>query len=867
MAPLLRCLLVPAVLTGHAAAQTTYLLETIAGSDEVGDGGPAVSALIAQVQGIAVDASGGVYLADADGHRVRRVAPNGVITTVAGTGRPGYSGDAGLALSARLNTPYGVALDRAGNLYIADLGNARVRRVARDGIISTIAGGGAQPPSQADGRPATEAALKAPRNVAVDGAGNLYFSDFAGHRVYQVTPGGVLLHLAGSGAPGFSGDNGPARSAELNAPAGLAVDPAGTLYIADSANGRIRKVWRGLISTAGDRGTPGAPSLIPAGTPTGVALDPDGSLLIADPGNGKVLRVTPMLDVTSLSQAARDIAVDSGGTIYTCSGPYVQRRPRNGLLTVIAGSGAYGYAGDGGAARKARFNQPAAIARDNAGGLYVADQANQRVRKITPDGVVYTVAGNGLAGSSGDGGPAIAARLNFPSGVAIDAAGNLYIADSGNHRVRMVAPNGLISTVAGTGEAGFNGDNGNATRARLDTPGGLAADSAGNLYIADTGNHIVRRLTRSGTLTTVAGNLARGFSGDGGAPLTASLDSPRAVAVDADGNLYIADTGNRRVRRVSAGTALGPGIIHTFPSSGADIFRHPRGLAVDREGNVLLTDALDHRVFRIEPTGRISTIAGDGWPGFSAEAEPALPARLDSPLDIAADPAGNLYLADTGNNRIRKLTPNIEIAPPPSFDSPLTIVNAASLIAGPVVPGEIVSLFGAALAGEGAVTEVLINGRAATLLFTSPTQINLLVPESIAASTVEFQINVNGITRARAVAAVAQAAPGVFTVAGGVGQAAALNEDGLLNSPSNPAPRGSIVTLFATGTGPAALPVSLRIGDYAAELLYSGPAPGFRGLTQINARIPAGFAPPGTLPVTLLAGSASSQPGVVISVN
>jgi trimeric autotransporter adhesin len=368
---------------GTSAAQSTYLVQTLAGSDDVLDGGPALSALFAHIEGVATDAQGNVFIADADGHRIRRITPGGIVSTIAGTGHAGYSGDGGPAITAQLNTPYGVAADSNGNVYIADLGNARVRRISRDGVISTIAGGGTTAPNQSDGRAATSIALNSPRNVAVDSYGNVFFSDFGGHRVFEIITGGIILRVAGTGQAGYSGDGGAALFAQLNSPAGLAVDSSGALYIADSANGRIRKLVRGLITTVGDS----SPS-ISLGTPTGIAIDTDGNLWIADPGAAQVLRVTRLLQVMTVSQPARDAAVDAAGNVYTCSGPYVYRRTRAGAVTIVAGSGAYAYSGDGGPAYKARMNAPSGIARDPAGVLYVADTGNHRIRKITPDGTI-----------------------------------------------------------------------------------------------------------------------------------------------------------------------------------------------------------------------------------------------------------------------------------------------------------------------------------------------------------------------------------------------------------------------------------------------------------------------------------------------
>ncbi len=235
---------------GALADGVSYRIDTAAGSGWIGDNGPAIGALLLQAEGIAADMYGNLYVADAAGNRVREVTLAGTIITVAGTGVQGFSGDGGPASAAQLNSPYGLALDAGGNLYIADLGNGRVRRISSAGIITTVAGGGGLPAGGAnDGSLATGAALLAPRNVALDGAGNLYISDFNGHRIYELTPGGSLVTVAGTGVQGFSGDGGPAPLAQLAYPAGLAVDRLGALYVADSQNHYVRKVINGLISS------------------------------------------------------------------------------------------------------------------------------------------------------------------------------------------------------------------------------------------------------------------------------------------------------------------------------------------------------------------------------------------------------------------------------------------------------------------------------------------------------------------------------------------------------------------------------------------------------------------------------------------
>src|SRR5689334_6191380 len=368
-------------LHGGAVPRATYRIETVAGSGNLGDGGPATAAQIGSIQGIATDRWGNLYLSDTDHHRIRKVAPTGLISTVAGTGIAGFSGDGGPASAARLNLPYGLAVDPAGYLYVADLGNNRVRRISPEGVIVTVAGSGARAGFR-DNVPAVEAPLLTPRNVAVDGAGNLYISEFEGHRVRRVTPDGRIATVAGTGIAGLRGDGAAAASAQIGFPAGLAVDRLGFVYVADTQNNRVRKFLSG------------------------------GNIVTAVGGTGDTTLQTPMA-----------IAVDAGGTIYVADSTAVVRAyTAAGLWVDIAGSGATGFSGDGGPSAKAQLTQPRDLAVDLAGSLYIADAV--RVRRVDVKGVIGTVAGDGYMRSVGDGGAAMAAMLSQPSAVALDAYGN-----------------------------------------------------------------------------------------------------------------------------------------------------------------------------------------------------------------------------------------------------------------------------------------------------------------------------------------------------------------------------------------------------------------------------------------------------------
>jgi sugar lactone lactonase YvrE len=633
-----------------ASEPTTGIITTHAGSGAYGFSGDGAAATAAQMRspaGVATDAAGNVYIVDKGNNRIRKVAAaSGVITTFAGNGSYGFSGDGGAATSARLADPAEIAIDGAGNLYIADAGNHRIRKItAATGVITTVAGSGT-PGYGGDGSVATAAQLDAPEGVAIDGAGNLYIADTDNHRVRKVAAGsGVITTLAGSGVYGFSGDGAAAIAAQMRSPNAVAVDGAGNVYISDANNERIRKVDAadGNITTVagtgswGFSGEGGAATSATLNAPSGLAVDAAGNVFVADTGNHRIRKITVS----------------------------------TGLITTIAGSGTHGFGGDGGAATAAQLDQPQAVAVDGAGNVYIADEANQRVRRVTaptaPALLMTTIAGTGQYGFSGDGAAATAAHLRRPAGVAVDGAGNVYVADRDNNRIRKVtAATGVITTVAGNGSYGFGGDGGLATAAYLADPSGVAVDGAGNLYIADSSNNRIRKVAAAnGVITTVAGSGTHGFGGDGGAATAAQLNFPQSVALDAAGNLYIADTDNNRIRRVSAATS----IITTFAGSGTYGFsgdgaaaaaaqlRAPAGVAVDASGNVYIADSYNHRIRKVAAaTGNITTVAGTGSWDYSGEARAATSAALGRPKGVAVDANGNFYVADTDNHRIRKVT-------------------------------------------------------------------------------------------------------------------------------------------------------------------------------------------------------------------
>jgi uncharacterized protein (TIGR03437 family) len=866
-----------------------FTIRTVAGSNAVGEQAPAQNAALASTEGIAIDHLGNVYLADAPDHRIRKIEPSGRISTLAGNGQPGFAGDGGPASEARLNSPYGLAIDLAGNLYIADLGNARVRRISAGGTISTVAGGGEGEVSLfGASMRATEAKLNAPRNVVVDAAGQLYIADFGGHRVYRLSTDGHMTQVAGTGVAGAAEDNVVALTAPLKSPTGLALDRAGSLYIADSGNAAIRRLQRGIMTKVTSTG--GFNRELKFATITGLAIDgATGDLYVAEGRETPVRRVTPASEQFAFAYGARDLALDAHGVLWLADGPFVRKISSLGS-EIVAGTGSFQFGGDGGLAVEARLRSPSGVATDRAGNIYLSDTANHRVRRIALDGRIETVAGTGEAGYGGDGGLAVTAKLRSPTALVVDAVGNLYIADTGNHAVRRVNPAGTIETWAGTGTAGAGSDQSAAKRVELNRPQGLTVDRLGNLIIADTENHRIGRVSVAGTFTLVAGRGTPGNTGDGAAARIATLTRPTDVEFDGRGILYIADSGNRRIRWVSA-----QGLMMGFPSEG---LVEPVSLAWSGDG-FYLADAGLQRVYLVSSNGARALVAGTGVAGFSGDDGPAAQAQLNRPVEMAVGAAGELLIADQENHRLRGVARLLSLTPgavvPPAVSA---VVSAATLRAAPAVPGGLMTLFGSGLGPASGVVgrvdvlgrwttsvegvEVRFDGVPAPLFYVSDNQINLQVPRMVTGrARVSVSVTVNGETRGTRTVEVAEAAPALFIGAGN--QVAALNQDGGLNLPLNSAGRGSIVTVFATGSGqweadlpdgaPALaplprprLPVTLWIGGQAAELLYAGAAPGQVGLLQINARVPAQVLA-GQVAVVLQVGDAASEVGPMMTLH
>ena len=444
-----------------------------------------------------------------------------------------------------------------------------------------------------------------------------------------------------AGTDSGSGDGGSATEALLTFPYSLAVDGQGNLYIADAENHRIRKVdTNGIITTfagtgeEGFGGDGGPATAAKLKWPSGVAVDNDGNVYIADQENERIR------------------AVDT-----------------DGIITTFAGSGSYNYRGgeDGIPATEASLNWPTGVAVDGQGDVYIADSYNNLIRKVDSDGLIATIAGSGRIfgffeepdeDDIGDGGPATDAKLDFPIGVAVDSEGNVYVADVGHNRVRMLTRTGtgyVITTIAGTGDEGDEdgdgdiGDGGPAMDAQLNAPRGVTIDDEGYVYIADTGNNRIRRISPDGVITTVAGDEST---------MGARLSIPRGITVDAEGNLYVADTGNNQVHRLDDGglTAIAgaAGLGDGGPAINARLLQ-PKGIALLGDGTLYVTDSGNNRVRRVDTEGVITTFAGTGEQGDGGDGGPATEAQLYYPTGITVDLAGNVYISDTRNNRVRKV--------------------------------------------------------------------------------------------------------------------------------------------------------------------------------------------------------------------
>ena len=566
-------------------------------------------------------------------------------------------------------------------------------------------------------------------------------------------------------------------------------------------------------------------------------------------------------------------------------------------ISTVAGIGnVQGFFGDAGPATNAQLDFPLRLAVDSKANFYIADYLTFVVREVS-SGTINTIVGDGTQGFLGDGGPGYQAELTDVHGLAADSNGNVYIADTNNARIRIFnTTKAVVNTFAGVSDIngnvvhGYTGDGGAATSAALSQPAGVAVDSSGNVYIADYGNYTVRKVDTKGNITTFAGTGAAGFSGDGGPANKAALAQPYALAVDAAGDVYVSDLGNSNIREITP-----DGNIHTIVSNvSAD------SIAVDAAGSLYFSDPVTNTIKKILSNGTQFAIAGiPGNPGFSGDGGVATSAQLNQPHGVAVDGSGNVYVADSGNQVIRLLSP---------VSSSISVVNAASGNAVSIAPGEIVTIFGNGLGPATPVlaqpgsngrfgtqlagTTVSFNGTNGPVIYSSSTQVSVIVPYSVpigAAANVSVTYQGQTFTTASAIP-IAATIPGIFTSnSTGVGQAAAVNQDLSINGPTSPAHTGSVISLYVTGEGPTTPPgvdgkpatvplpkpvqtVFVTMAGQNVPVTYAGGAPGLvAGLMQVNAQIPPNllnpFTGPVAIPVVVLVGVTPSQANVTIFVS
>ena len=635
------------------------------------------------------DSQGNLYIAAPDSAYVFELLTNGTLQPFAGVGWGSFAGDGGPASAANLGQPTGLAIDQQGNIYIADVRLSRIRKIS-NGIINTVVGSGIKcdiatgTGACADGKPVLQAELNIPTSIALDSAGNIYIADTVDNRIRVANMGGsdiviagTLIHagtiqtIVGDGNPcniatnPTCGDGGLASAAEVNQPQGIFVDGLGDIYIADTKDQEIRVILAGqstINSYAGQVGSacPDATKSCNDGQaathgllhlPQGIYLDSAGNGYISDTNNHKIRYVNV----------------------------------QTGIISTIAGNGTQGFNGDGATAVSAELDLPASVLVDSSGKIYVSDTGNQRIREFTSGGNIQTVAG----GSLGDG-PATNAQLANPYSVVEDSSsGNIYFADQANNRVRKLTNSGgsyTISTVAGTGSAGTTGDGGPAALANLDPPNSIALDHLGNLYITDTNNFVIRQVNlATNVIKTVAGMVGQSCSpttatcGDGGPATAAKFTSPLGISTDSAGNLLIADYSGYRIRAVNMGTSdvtiagilIHKGDIATIAGTGQQGdcsfnkvcsgtaikmgINHPGATAVDSAGNVYFTDQWNNAVRVVNTSGIMTNYALDGKPGPTGDGGPASKGAMWNPLLVTLDPAGNLFISGGNDNLVQRV--------------------------------------------------------------------------------------------------------------------------------------------------------------------------------------------------------------------
>ena len=796
-------------------------VSTLAGSGTAGAAnGQGSAAQFNYPKGVAVDSGGNVYVADSSNHQIRKITPSGTVSTFAGSGTAGAANGQGIA--AQFNYPGGVAVDSGGNVYVADSSNHRIRKITPDGTVTTLAGSSL---GYLNGQGSTSQFNK-PSGVIVDSSGNVYVADTDNHRIRKITPSGAVTTIAGSATAG--GANGQGSTAQFNNPKAITVDSNGNIYVADMTNHIIRKITCTPCSTptgtqyvtatctsmsntgflnapttcvtgstylpgfsAGSPTTLGSPgtgtTCIPCSQPTGTQAvtatctmsntvfsnaptcvtgstfltgftagsptstgspgtctpcsTPTGTQYVTAPctqtsntvfsnaptcvtgstfldgfsagsptsngSPGMCLNACPagkwynstllqcktcpsgtfyvgpgatsMNDCQSCGPGTysgigfpscfkcpvgTSFAGSSGtssavctpcpagqysnamgsatcsvcpvGTTSIAGSSFCYRATSEKRVMTFAGSGTAGAVN--GQGTSAQFNKPFGVTVDSNGNFYVADTNNNRIRKITPAGRVITLAGSSYGFADGQG---IGAKFKGPTGVAVDSSGNVYVADTDNNRIRKITPTGSVSTLAGS-VSGITGSlDGQGSAAQFNAPQGIAVDSSGNVYVADMNNTRIRKITPSGLVSTLAGSTTGNTDGQG---IAAKFNQPAGVAVDSSGNVYVAEFAGRKVRKITPS-----GLVSTLAVTGG-----LTGITLDSNGNIYVTETLKNQISKITPSGTVSVLAGSGTAGYLDASVSS--AQFNYPKGVAVDSSGNIYIADADNNRIRKIT-------------------------------------------------------------------------------------------------------------------------------------------------------------------------------------------------------------------